>query len=193
VIASRSVDATVMFTDIEAFTALSETITPQETVDLLNAYFSVVTGLIHEAGGTVNNFVGDAIVAVFNVPAALPDHAFAAVRASLAIQRELGVRKFDLGGSKQVALPTRIGVHTGPVCAGSIGSSQRQGYTVYGDAVNLAARIEPLNKRLGTRILVSGATRELAILQGGPDNYVSHGVTTVAGRQEPVSLYSLGV
>ena len=190
VIASRSVEATVMFTDIEAFTALSETLLPQETADLLNAYFSVVTSLIHAEGGMVNNFVGDAIVAVFNVPVELGDHAYAAVRAGLAIQKELATRRFLLTGGRQVALPTRIGINTGSVCAGSIGSSQRQGYTVYGDAVNLAARIEPLNKKFGTRILVSGATRDSALSQGCPDRFQSYGRTTVSGRQEPINLYS---
>lgn len=191
VIASRSVEATVMFTDIEAFTSLSQTLSPQETVELLNLYFSVVTSQIHAEGGTVNNFVGDAVVAVFNVPVELPDHAHAAVRAALRIQRELLHRKFELSGGRQVALPTRIGLNTGPVCAGSIGSLQHQGYTVYGDAVNLAARIEPLNKRFGTRILVAAATRDSAILGGCPDHFQIQESIFVAGRKEPVLLYSL--
>lgn len=193
VIASRSVEATVMFTDIEAFTSLSETLSPQETVDLLNLYFSVLTNHIHEEGGTVNNFVGDALVAVFNVPVELPGHAHAAVRAALRIQRELLHKKFVLSEGRQVALHTRIGLNTGPVCAGSIGSLQRQGYTVYGDAVNLAARIEPLNKRFGTRILVAAATRDSAVRDGCPDHFQIHENISVAGRQEPVLLYSLPV
>ena len=191
VIAARSVDATVMFTDIEAFTSLSETLSPQETADLLSAYFSTVTALIHEVGGTVNNFVGDAVVAVFNVPVRLDDHAHAAVRAAVAIQSTLASKTFTMPGGREISLPTRIGINTGPVCAGSIGSSQRQGYTMYGDAVNLAARIEPVNKLFGTRILVSAATRDTALLQGFPDRFVRRDTVTVAGRKEPVALYSL--
>lgn len=191
VITSRSVEATVMFTDIEGFTSLSETLSPQETVDLLNTYFSVVTSLIHEEGGTVNNFVGDALVAVFNVPVPLPDHAYAAIRAAQRIQRELRHRRFELSAGRYVALPTRIGLNTGPVCAGSIGSLQRQGYTVYGDAVNLAARIEPINKQFGTRILLAAATRDSAIRDGCPDHFLAHESMFVAGRKEPVLLYSL--
>jgi class 3 adenylate cyclase len=191
-IPSRLVEATVMFTDIEAFTTLSETLTPQETVDTLNAYFSVLTAVIHREGGTVNNFVGDAVVAVFNVPLPQADHAHAAVRAALAIQRQLAVQRFSLADGRHVALPTRIGVHTGPVCAGSIGGSDRQGYTVYGDAVNLAARIEQLNKRFQTRILVSDATRALVVAQGCAEHFSPLPRTTVMGRQEPVEVFSLG-
>jgi class 3 adenylate cyclase len=190
-IASRLVEATVMFTDIEAFTSLSEKLTPQETVEVLNDYFSLVTAVIHREGGTVNNFVGDAVVAVFNVPVALEDHAYAAVRAALAIQRQLAVQRFRLKGGREVALPTRIGVHTGDVCAGSIGASDRQGYTVYGDAVNVAAGIEPLNKLYQTCILVSGTTRALAMAQGCALHFASLPLTKVAGRQEPVEVFSL--
>lgn len=190
-IASRSVEATVMFTDIEGFTSLSETLAPQETVNLLNAYFSALTELIQREGGTVNNFVGDAVVAIFNVPTGLPDHAHAAVRAALAIQRALADLRFPLAGDRWIRLPTRIGVNTGPVCAGSIGPSDRLGYTIYGDAVNLAARIESLNKRYDTRILVSAATKALAETQGCTAQFVPLPRTTVAGRQEPVDIFAL--
>jgi class 3 adenylate cyclase len=191
-IASRSVVATVMFTDIEGFTALSETMTPQDTVDLLNAYFTLLNVLIAREGGTVNNFLGDAVVAIFNVPTLQTDHAYAAVRAALAIQRALEQQRFTLSGGRSVALPTRIGINTGPVCAGSFGSVERQGYTVYGDAVNLAARIEPQNKRFGTRILVSHETRMQAAQQGCEASQFSPlQEIQVPGRQEPVMLYTL--
>lgn len=190
-IASRSVEATVMFTDIEGFTGLSETLAPQETVNLLNAYFTALTELIQREGGTVNNFVGDAVVAIFNVPTGLPDHAHAAVRAALAIQRRLADHPFTLAGGRRIILPTRIGINTGPVCAGSIGAANRLGYTIYGDAVNLAARIESLNKRYDTRILVSAATKELAQAQGCASPFVPLPRTTVAGRREPVDIFAL--
>ncbi len=189
-IESRSVEATVMFTDIEGFTTLSETLSPQATVDLLNAYFSLLNTIIHSEGGTVNNFVGDAVVAVFNVPVPNPEHAFASVRAALAIQKALLTARFILPDGGTVALPTRIGINTGSVCAGSIGSAEHQGYTVYGDAVNLAARIEPLNKHYNTRILASARTIELAVEQGLPSNCATAlGNAAVAGRSESVMVY----
>jgi class 3 adenylate cyclase len=189
-IESKSVEATVMFTDIAGFTSLSETLTPQETVDLLNAYFSVMNRVIHEGGGTVNNFVGDAVVAIFNVPDPNLKHARSAVETAIAIQSALSQSEFTLSTGKKVSLPTRIGLNTGFVCAGSIGSAERQGYTVYGDAVNLAARIEPLNKKYGTQILASESTVLLALSQGLDQQHVEPiERTQVAGRQEAVMVY----
>lgn len=189
-IESKSVEATVMFTDIEGFTTLSETLSPQETVDLLNAYFSLLNAIIHREGGTVNNFVGDAVVAIFNVPTPNAAHAYAAIKAALAIQQALTIERFILPSGRSVALPTRIGINTGPVCAGAIGSAERQGYTVYGDAVNLAARIEPLNKRYGTHILASERSIQLAVEQGlAPEWVTPLERTTVAGRSESVMVY----
>ncbi len=190
-IATRSVEATVMFTDIDGFTALAESLEPQETVELLNIYFSLVNRVIAREGGIINNFMGDAVVAVFNVPSTTPRHAHAAVRAAVALQREVTQQRFRLPNGQSVALPTRIGIHTGTVSAGAIGASERQGYTVYGDAVNLAARIEPLNKRYGTRILVSQATRDLALAQGCRDEFRPLESVTVRGRIAPVMLFEL--
>ena len=192
-IESKSVEATVMFTDIAGFTSLSETLTPQETVDLLNAYFSVMNRVIHEGGGTVNNFVGDAVVAIFNVPDPNLKHARSAVETAIAIQSALSQTEFTLSTGKKVSLPTRIGLNTGFVCAGSIGSAERQGYTVYGDAVNLAARIEPMNKKYGTQILASESTVLLALSQGlDRANVEPIERTQVAGRQEAVMVYRVG-
>ena len=149
-----------------------------------------------DAGGTVNNFIGDAIVAVFNVPNAHPTHARAAVEAALAIQSALAQKWFTLtnaeGQKVEVQLPTRIGINTGFVCAGTIGSSERQGYTVYGDAVNLSARIEPLNKQFQTNILIAESTVTLACAQGfNGDLLVSKGEVSIAGRQGRVVLFGV--
>jgi len=192
VLASRSVEASVMFTDIEAFSTLSETLDPQETVELLNAYFALVNRIINQAGGNVNNFIGDAVVAMFNVPTPQASHALAAIEAAIQIQTAIEAEWFTLRSGHRVQLHTRIGVNTGPVCAGAIGSSERQGYTVYGDAVNLAARIEPLNKRFGTRILLAAETVRAAVAHGFEASAVkSLGEVTVAGRQQAVEVFAL--
>jgi class 3 adenylate cyclase len=181
---SRMLEATVMFTDITGFTAISEKLSPDDTVKLLNDYFAVVNEAIHAEGGYINNFIGDAVVAVFNVPAPQPDHAARAIRAARAIQAALSSRIFAHGG----ALPTRIGINTGTVCAGLVGSADRMGYTVYGDAVNVAARVEVLNKELGTAILLTETTVALAP-ECGP--FVVQGVANIRGRSEGVEVFSV--
>lgn len=181
---SRMLEATVMFTDITGFTAICEKLSPDDTVKLLNDYFAVVNEAIHAEGGYINNFIGDAVVAVFNVPAPQPDHAARAIRAARAIQSALSSRIFAHGGS----LPTRIGINTGRVCAGLVGSADRMGYTVYGDAVNVAARVEVLNKELGTAILITETTAALAP-DSGP--YAEKGVANIRGRSEAVKVFSV--
>ncbi len=183
-IESRMLEATVMFTDITGFTAISEKLSPDETVSLLNDYFAVVNEAIHAEGGYVNNFIGDAVVAVFNVPSPLPDHAVRAIRAARAIQQGIASRIFARG----VKLPTRIGINTGTVCAGLIGSADRMGYTVYGDAVNVAARVEGMNKEFGTGILITEST---ALLAPGEGPFVEQGVANIRGRSEGVRLFSV--
>ncbi len=195
-IQSKSVEATVMFTDIAGFTSLSETLAPQETVDLLNTYFALLNTIVVDAGGTVNNFIGDAVVAVFNVPNPHPKHASAAIEAAIAIQAVIAQQWFTLndadGQKVKVQFPTRIGINTGFVCAGTIGSNERQGYTVYGDAVNLSARIEPLNKQFDTQILFAESTVNLARTQGfNSDLLVNKGEVSIAGRQARVVLFSV--
>jgi class 3 adenylate cyclase len=183
---SRMLDATVMFTDIKGFTTLSERLSPEETVVLLNEYFAVVNEQIHKHGGYVNNFIGDAVVAVFNVPAPQADHAAAAVRAARDIQAALTGRRFADG----ILLPTRVGINTGTVCAGVIGSQDRMGYTVYGDAVNVAARVEPLNKEFETSILITESTEQLA-REAGP--FRPLGKIKLRGRAEEVGLFCADV
>ena len=178
-------ETTIFFSDLEGFTTLSEGMSPVELISTLNEYFAAVSEPIVRHGGTVNQYQGDAILATFNLPAAREDHAARAVRAALEIQGVLASRTFGAG----LRLGSRIGINTGVVVGGLVGAGDRLGYTVHGDDVNLAARLEALNKEHGTRIIVSGRTRELA----GPGDFAFEalGEVTVRGRSRPVTVYRL--
>jgi adenylate cyclase len=157
---------------------------PDALVKLLGGYFDEMTRVISERHGTVDKFIGDAIMAFWNAPGDVADHAVLACEAALACQRKLDeMKKSDsaLGG-----VSARIGVSTGDALVGNIGSSSRMNYTVMGDTVNLAARLEGLGKAYGTRILVSGACHEAAkarIVMRLID------VVAVKGKRQSVKVY----
>ena len=178
-------EATILFMDLQGFTSISESLTPKELITTLNEYFKVVSGPIDRHGGEINQFQGDAILATFNVPEKLADHSTHAVQAALEIQNLLEGRLFG----PDIPLVSRIGINTGVVVGGLVGTDDRLGYTVHGDEVNLAARLEALNKEYGTRIIVSDRTRILA----GADTFAFEhlGSVHVRGRKAPVVVYSL--
>ncbi|MGO4524158.1 adenylate/guanylate cyclase domain-containing protein [Microvirga sp. 2MCAF35] len=153
-------EVTILFTDIAGFTHITEKADPEQVMIRTSRYLAVLSAVIMEHGGTVDKFVGDAIMAIWNAPADDPDHvarACAAVLACREANRKLN-EEFEREGWP--AYRTRYGLHTGEAVVGTIGSSDRMAYTVLGAAVNLAARLEPLNKDYGTEILVSEAVRE---------------------------------
>ena len=178
-------EATIFFSDIEGFTTLSESMDPSSLIAVLNEYFALVTDPIERHGGVINQYQGDAILASFNLPNTLDDHAGAAVRAALEVQALLAGHRFRGG----VRIGSRIGINTGVVIGGLVGNERRLGYTLHGDEVNLAARLEQLNKELGTRILVSGRTRELASRVQA--RFEDCGETRVRGRQSPVRIHAV--
>ena len=178
-------EATILFTDIEGFTAISEAMTPTELIATLNDYFAVVSKPIIEHGGVINQFQGDAILATFNLPETLPNHAAHAVRAALAMQAALKGMRFGDG----FVLRSRVGINSGEIVGGLVGSGDRLGYTVHGDEVNLAARLEQLNKDYDTRIIVSQRTCELA--DPAQFDFKQLGTTTVRGRRAPVVVYTV--
>ncbi|MBT3790860.1 MAG: adenylate/guanylate cyclase domain-containing protein [Alphaproteobacteria bacterium] len=145
--------ATMLFADIEGFTGMVERMDPADVLAMLNAYFSKVGKVIVEEGGVINQFQGDAVLATFNLPIEDPDHAGAAIRAAQKIRS--AAEQHEFAGHK---LDCRVGIATGEVVAGSVGSGQQLAYTVHGDAVNLAARLEQMNKETDTRILISEST-----------------------------------
>jgi class 3 adenylate cyclase len=176
-------DASVLFVDIEKFTTIAEALPPSSVVDMLNDYFDAVSDAIVRHGGVINQFQGDAVLATFNVPVEDENHARNAVQAALAICGAVQGRSF--AGQN---LNVRVGVNTGPLVAGSVGSRGRQNYTVHGDAVNLAARLESMNKEFGTRILLSEVTVGLA---GDGFAFRQVGEAEVRGKTGRVRLFTV--
>ncbi|MBI3505360.1 MAG: adenylate/guanylate cyclase domain-containing protein [Proteobacteria bacterium] len=180
----RTAEATLMFTDIEGFTTLSERLAPSDVIRLLNEYLPRVVEPIQRHGGVVNGFIGDGLFASFNMPLAADGHAARAVAAARDIQKALA----DFRTQDGHALVTRIGINTGSVVGGTIGSGERLSYTLLGDAVNAAARLEALNKAHGTRILLSDATREAA---GDGHEYRFVGEVTLRGKSGTLRVFTL--
>ncbi len=177
--------ATAMFTDIVGFTKITETMTAEQTAEMLNAYFTEVMEVIFEKSGTLIKFIGDAVFAVWGAPVKISDHAQKAAETALLIQQ--GVREFNASG-RFPALHTKVGVHTGPMVVGNLGSVRRFDYTAIGDAVNLSSRIEGLNKYYGTSILLTEATKKEV---RGDFNVLSMGLVNVVGKSETIEIFSL--
>lgn len=175
--------ATILFADIEGFTGLAERLSPAELVEVLNEYFSAVIEPVQRHNGVVNQFQGDGMLVTFNVPVRNRRHADNAVAAALEIMDTVNERCF--GG---IHLRTRIGINTGLVFAGNVGSGDRFNYTVHGDAVNIASRLESLNKELGTQLLVSSTTYDLLY---GQYSLSQHSLANIKGKGRPISVYSL--
>lgn len=151
-------EVTLMFTDLANFTTLSEQLSAEQTVEVLTGYFNAMTPIVHATGGTVDKFIGDAVMAFWGAPLDDPQHAANAVRAAIAMQQAMQALVADLRARGLPPIHMRIGLHTGRVVVGNVGSEQRFSYTAIGDAVNLAARLEGANKAFGTGILLSAAT-----------------------------------
>ena len=178
--------ATVMFTDLRGFTTFSETVTPAELVAILNEYLSAMADIVEEHRGFVDNFIGDGIMAVFGVPLEDPDHALNAVKCAMACRKKLAEMNQSSEAFSGHKLAMRIGINTGEVLAGNIGSRRRLKYTVMGDAVNLAARLEGANKSYNTTILVSQDTYETV---GEKVEWREIDCVRVKGRHTPVTIF----
>lgn len=181
-------ELTVMFSDIGGFTAMSETLSPEEAVRHLNEYFEGMSASILEFDGTVNQFQGDAIVAFWGAPIPQENHAMLACLASLKCReflKTLEAKWISEGFPKRTF---RSGINTGDMVVGNIGSSSRFEYTVIGDEVNLASRLEGANKIYGTQILVSEKTYELI-----KDEIIARelDIIRVIGKTEPIKVYEL--
>ena len=182
--------ATVFFSDIRSFTAISETMDPEDVVDFLNDYFTRMVDCIERTGGVVDKFIGDAIMAVWGSPVSKgsPEaDALAAIEAMLLMRQSLREYNAERSGNRP-HISIGCGVNTGPCLAGQIGSKQRMEFTVIGDTVNLASRIEQLNKPLGTDILISQGTYELV-----KNKIIAHRIprVSVKGKKEEMSVYAV--
>jgi len=178
----RIVDATVIFTDLENFTTLSEELDPTEVSAILIAYFEQTTRCILEKRGTIIKYIGDAVMAAWGAPIIQSAHAVSAVEAACDLR---GLTQIEVRGKK---LRTRIGINSGKVLAGNLGSSFRFDYTMIGDTTNFASRLESLNKYLGTQILISEAVRERL---DGKFSTRRLGEFRVAGKVHSVAIHEL--
>jgi len=190
-IGGDSITATVLFTDIANFTTFSEGKTPKELVGLLNEYFDKITGIVLENNGLLDKYTGDGIMAIFGAPIPKKDHAIMACRAAFEHRiycRKLQEEKQEFNAADNFHIHTRIGVNSGPIVAGNIGSKNRMDYTAIGDNVNLAARLEGVNKIYKTQIMLSESTYDLIKKQ-----FLCRELDRlrVKGKTEPTSVYEL--
>ena len=184
----KSLEVTILFTDIRSFTSISEKMAAHELVALLNEYFSAMVGVVLSHDGAVDKYIGDAIMAVFGAPIPGPLDAENAVRAAVNMRKKLALLNVELEKRGIPAIRTGIGIHTGEVVAGNIGSPERMEYTVIGDSVNLASRLESNTKELGVDVLISDATYEKTkhLIEVRPVKEL-----TVKGRAQPVMTYAV--
>ena len=179
-------ELSILFSDVQGFTSISESLSPQDLTALLNRYLTAMTDIILDEGGTIDKYEGDAIIAFWNAPLDLVGHAKCAVRAALRCNRTLAEMRPALKEMTGKDIFARIGINTGPVVVGNMGSNQRFDYTFLGDAGNLASRLEGINKQFGTFIMISEYT--LAQLDDEfPVRELSR--VQVVGRKEPVRIF----
>jgi class 3 adenylate cyclase len=183
-------DVTVMFTDIVGFTPTSEQMSVAETAALLNDHFAEVGGCIEAQGGTIDKYIGDAVMAFWGAPEEQSDHAARACRAALAIRQAVEASNKIKESTGKAPLHLRIGLHSGPVIVGNIGAPQRVNYTMVGDSVNISHRLEELGRGMpdsnsAVTIIISQATRDAAKIEDAEDL----GPQQIRGRREALTVY----
>ncbi|HOU83761.1 MAG TPA: adenylate/guanylate cyclase domain-containing protein [Spirochaetota bacterium] len=180
--------AAVFFSDIRSFTAISENLQPEEVVDFLNEYMSLMVECVNQTNGVVDKFIGDAIMAVWGTPISRGNDTANAVESALMMREALVKFNKGRGSAKRPVINIGCGINTGPVLAGQIGSHERMEYTVIGDTVNLASRIESLNKPFCTDILISSDSYNLV-----KDLYLCTPMEkiTVKGKKDPQQIYAV--
>jgi len=182
-------EVTVLFADLRDFTALAEVTPPKEIIRLLNGYFTEMASAVRQHKGLVLQYIGDEIEAVFGAPLPLEDHPRLAVEAALEMRRRLALVNGDIQRQGRPPLAHGIGIHTGQALAANIGSPERMAYALIGDTVNLASRLQALNKQFGTDIIVSKTTRD-RVEADLP--FVQLPNALIRGKTEEVEIFSLG-
>lgn len=186
----ENITATILFSDIRNFTSMSESMSPEEVVSMLNTYFAFITSPIMENHGVINKFIGDAVMAVFTPHLGSENHVEDAIKSALGMRQRLA----ELNGSGRLKLPVQFGVglNTGPLIAGNIGTEKRFEYTVIGDTVNVASRMESLSRTVGHDIIVSETTAELIPASLKEKLIVEiTGPIQIKGKSQPASVYKL--
>ncbi len=181
-------EMSVLFSDIRGFTTLSERMVPEKLADFIKEYLSPMTQIVFEEKGTLDKYIGDAVMAFWNAPLDQPDHAVRAGRAALAMLKKLEELKLKWRADNLPEFDIGIGINSGPMIVGNMGSDVRVDYTVLGDAVNLASRLEGTNKEYETRIIISEGTYEQV-----KDQLTCRilGAVRVKGKRKPVKIYEL--
>ncbi|HEX9078740.1 MAG TPA: adenylate/guanylate cyclase domain-containing protein [Desulfuromonadaceae bacterium] len=182
-------ELSILFSDIRGFTTVSESLTPPELVRLLNEYLSPMTRIVLDERGTLDKFIGDAVMALFNAPLDVPEHATHACFAAVRMMEKLKELNEGFGARGMHTLDIGIGINTGSAVVGNMGADIRFDYTAIGDAVNLASRLEGLNKYYGSHILVSEETRNR--VADGRFTFREVDRVRVKGKQQPVVMYEL--
>ncbi len=185
----NQVEVTILFADIRHFTSISEKYDAGEIVEMLNQYFSEMVRAITQHGGMVNKFIGDAVMAVFGAPNPLRNSAQSAVMAALEMQRRLEAHNFLQAAKNQPQFEIGIGLNAGTAIAGNIGSNDRKEYTVIGDTVNLASRVEALTKTYGVGILATASV--LSKIEPESVRYREVDTVRVKGRSQYCSVYEI--
>jgi adenylate cyclase len=185
----RKTEVSVMFSDVRGFTTISEQLDAQELAALLNGYLTEMTRIVFDNHGTLDKYIGDAVMAIWGAPYEEPGHAGKSCHAALDMMRKLPELQEKWKASGRPVLDIGIGINTGPASVGNMGSALRYGYTAMGDAVNLAARLEGLNKEYSTHILVSETTHASAA--GQEFLFRELDLIRVKGKKKPVTIYEL--
>ncbi|WP_075289484.1 adenylate/guanylate cyclase domain-containing protein [Pararhizobium arenae] len=181
-------DVTVLFTDIRDFTTISEQHSPEEIVDMLSVYFELMNETVEAHNGVIIQYLGDSIFGMWNAPTVDPDHVADGCRCALALKTRIDDLNRENRAAGRPELVTRFGLHTGPAVVGSVGAHSRRQYTAMGDTVNVASRLEGINKQFGTTIIASGNIKAKA---GDAFGFRSLGDVQAKGRMEPIEIYEL--